>query len=159
MRLNIDLIGDRRVVDRLLAFRRAAQDMSPVMASIGELLINSTRARFDAEISPDGKAWAPLATSTLRRKTRNTDKVLTERGYLRASIAYRAATDYVDVGSPIVYASTHQFGAAKGTFGTSSRGPIPWGDIPARPFLGFSPGDLADIRTEILDFLSWPHPT
>ena len=44
---------------------------------------------------------------------------------------------YVIAGTNKVYAATHQFGAERGEFGADRRGrPIPWGDIPARPFLG-----------------------
>ena len=51
------------------------------------------------------------------------------------------------VGYNLIYATTHQFGAEKGAFGTTSRGgPIPWGDIPARPFLGISDDDRRDIE-------------
>jgi phage gpG-like protein len=42
----------------------------------------------------------------------------------------------------MIYAAVQQFGAAKGAFGRTSRGaPIPWGNIPARPFLGISAED------------------
>ena len=45
-------------------------------------------------------------------------------------------------------ATTHQFGAKQGTFGRTTRGgPIPWGNIPARPFLG--PSD--DLNQDILE--------
>jgi phage gpG-like protein len=41
----------------------------------------------------------------------------------------------VTVSSPMVYAATQQFGAKQGQFGRGKRNhPIPWGDIPARPF-------------------------
>ncbi len=59
----------------------------------------------------------------------------------------------MEIGSPSIYAGTHQFGAAKGAFGSTSKGaPIPWGDIPARPFLGLSDADEADIR-DLIDAL------
>ena len=54
-------------------------------------------------------------------------------------------------GSPMVYAAAMQFGAAQGAFGRTRRnGPIPWGNIPARPFLGIS----ADDETNILGALA-----
>ena len=55
------------------------------------------------------------------------------------------------VGSSLEYAAVQQFGARRGEFGRTRRGaPIPWGDIPARPFLGVSRVD----RVEILDILA-----
>ena len=59
------------------------------------------------------------------------------------------------VGSPLIYAGVHQFGAKKGAFGTTSKGsPIPWGDIAARPFLGVSNDDEREIVDIILDHLT-----
>ena len=44
-----------------------------------------------------------------------------------------------DAGTNVVYATTQQFGAARGEFGATRRGrPIPFGDIRARAFVGFS---------------------
>ena len=58
------------------------------------------------------------------------------------------------MGEFLVRNSKHQFGAEKGAFGATSRGtPIPWGDIPARPFLGLSADDRDGVRDRILDFI------
>jgi len=55
------------------------------------------------------------------------------------------------VGSVLEYAAVQQFGAKKGAFGRTRRGaPIPWGDIPPRPFLGLSDAD----RRSILDLIA-----
>ena len=131
-------IDDRQAVRALRELRRRGENLEPAMRSIGELLLNSTRARFDSERSPDGVPWQPLAPRTLARKKRNRDKILTEEGRLRGTLAYQAGADWVEVGSPLIYGATHQFG----------RGPIP-----ARPYLGLSPEDETDIRAEILDFV------
>ena len=81
--------------------------------------------------------------------------ILTERGYLRGNLAYRVGNSEGEIGSPSVYAGVHQFGAAKGSFGKTKRdAPIPWGDIPARPFLGLSDEDEADIRDIVLRHLA-----
>ena len=67
---------------------------------------------------------------------------------LRGTLAYQVGADWVEVGSPLVYGATHQFG----------RGPIP-----ARPYLGLSADDEVDIHDEILDFiedaLRWEPPS
>lgn len=53
------------------------------------------------------------------------------------------------------YAAAQQFGMKKGYAGANKRGsPIPWGDIPARPFLGISDHDRGMILDEISDYLS-----
>ena len=52
----------------------------------------------------------------------------------------------MEVGSTRIYAGAHQFGARRGACGTNKKGaPIPWGDIPARPFLGVSDADKKTI--------------
>jgi phage gpG-like protein len=57
----------------------------------------------------------------------------------------------VEVGSSLEYAAVQQFGARQGQLGRTRRGaPIPWGDIPPRPFLGLSAAD----RQEILGILA-----
>jgi phage gpG-like protein len=48
------------------------------------------------------------------------------------------------------YAAVQQFGAVAGALGRNKRGsPIPWGNIPARPFLGVSAQD----KVEVLEIL------
>lgn len=160
MRIRVDLNDERvrRAVRRVIA---AGIDMHQVTGSIGELLLRSTRERFDTERSPEGVPWAPLSEATKRRKRHNRDKVLTERGYLRGGLNFRHGRDYVEIGSDRIYASTHQFGAEKGAFGSTGSGrPIPFGDIPARPFLGVSDDDEAEIRVRIADFIAgvWRRP-
>ena len=51
-----------------------------------------------------------------------------------------------EAGLLLDYATPHQFVTEQGEFGLTSRGgPIPWGDIPARPFLGWSDDLDAEI--------------
>ena len=136
-RIDVDDRAARRALRDLL---RRGEDLSPVLRSVGELLVNASRARFDAQRSPEGAAWEPLKPRTLARKKRNRDKILTERGQLRGTLAVgRVDADSVVVGSPEKYAATPQFGR---------------GAIPARPFLGVSDADARGIREEILDFLA-----
>ena len=96
-----------------------------------------------------------MTEATKRKKPRNKGRILTQDGYLRGNLAYRAGPDSVEVGSPSIYAGTHQFGAPAGSFGETATGrPIPWGDIPARPFLVDADGDLApDDEAAIRDIL------
>ena len=138
---------DAEVVEALNRIASRSCDMTPVMRDIGEHLLNTTRQRFTDEEGPDGTPWAPLSETTTHRKHRNADKILTESGALRGhGLAYQARRDQVEVGSPLVYAGTYQFGAERGAFGSTAKGaPIPWGDIPARPFLGVSGDDEGAI--------------
>ena len=142
-------------VNAVLERLAGLQDLTPAMRDIGEYLLRTTRDRFDEEEAPDGAPWAPLSTSYKARKRRNAGKVLTLDGHLRGNLTYQAGRDRVEVGSPSIYAGTHQFGAERGAFGTTSRGdPIPWGDIPARPVFGLTGADRDEISDIVLDFLS-----
>ncbi|MHB1183388.1 MAG: phage virion morphogenesis protein [Desulfobulbia bacterium] len=69
---------------------------------------------------------------------------------LSTEIHFRITDTGVEVGSPLEQSAVMQFGAKKGDFGRTKRGgEIPWGDIPARPFLGFSDED----KVNVLDIL------
>lgn len=151
--LVVEARGIEEVEQRLNALVRVGAELTPVMEDIGEYLLRTTRDRFVEEEDPEGNAWQPLSEATKARKRRNVDKVLTRDGYLR-DIVIRASRDSVEVGSPRIYAGTHQFGAERGSFGSTGRGsPIPFGDIPARPFLGLSADDRDEIGELVREFI------
>ena len=155
LEVELDTTEVRQAFNRLL---KSTRDTGPLMKNIGEMLLNSTRDRFRNEQDPDGKAWEPLSEVTKGRK-KNVDKVLTERGHLSGSINYRSGDGFIEIGSTRIYAGTHQFGASRGALGTGSfktragTFPVPWGDIPARPFLGLSAGDRLAINNAVADYL------
>lgn len=145
MKIRIE-VQDTELQQGLQALMEAGRDLTPIMADIGEQLINSTRQRFSDQVSPEGEAWSPLSHVTKTKKKKNKDKILTEEGRMRRLLSVQARKDDVEVGSTRIYAGTHQFGARRGAYGATRRGaPIPWGDIPARPFLGVSDGDKKTI--------------
>lgn len=144
----------QRALDELI---NRAEDPSPAMRAIAGVLEDASEEAFRSESDPaTGIAWAPLseATTLALRPERQGGSILQDRGLLAASIVSDYGRDYAEVGSNRVYAPTHQFGAEQGEFGTTKRGgPIPWGDIPARPFLGIGPEDeqeILDIATRHL---------
>ncbi|MEQ3671482.1 MAG: phage virion morphogenesis protein [Pseudophaeobacter sp.] len=60
----------------------------------------------------------------------------------------------VEYGSNAIQSAVMQFGAAKGAFGTASNGSsIPWGNIPARPFIGISEEDETNLALELEEWL------
>lgn len=156
------------MLERLAA---AAGDLKPAFRDIGEAMLRSTHQRFDAQVSPAGAAWAPLAAATAKRK--KGPGILTEDGTLRGTVVYQVSANAVRIGSNMVYAAIHQLGGTvkhtakarvavidkRGRFKkkrSAARGKkqthirflrggtwnIP---IPARPYLGFSRGDQAKI--------------
>lgn len=159
--IRIDLNAERALA-QLAELAGRMDDMRPVMNDIGELLILSTKERFAAGVSPQGVPWAPKSQVTidayLARGDRDDPRPLHgPSGSLSSEIAYEAGSDFVEVGSSLVYAGVMQFGAAQGAFGQTSRGaPIPWGHIPARPFLGLSDQDETDIAAIIVEWITGP---
>lgn len=156
----------RSMLDRLLTL---SGDQRPLMQEIGEHLVETTKQRFDTATAPDGSRWAPNTQTTLERflgqyrssfspKTGKITKqgagraagkkpLTGETQSLRTTINYRAGRDRVEIGSPMVYARVQQEGAAARSF---SGGRSPWGDIPARPFLGLSSADQEWLRQRLI---------
>lgn len=139
------------VVQALREAQQRLANMEPAYQDIGEQLVLSTKKRFAEGRAPDGSAWAPKKPSTIehyRRLGHPADPRPLHGPSKRLSneIAAFANAAGVEVGSNLIYSGVMQEGAAKGAFGTTSRGrPIPWGTIPARVWLGLSDQDERDI--------------
>ena len=152
--VDIDL-GELTAALRALTAKVGAPTLA--LREIGDVLTASTKRRFAAQTDPDGHRWAPLSPVTLARKTN--PRILTMHGYLGDGIRSQLLDGgkAVAVGTDRVYGAAMQFGMAKGYAGTNRRGrPIPWGDIPARPFLGLSAQDRDEIREILADYLARP---
>lgn len=154
----------------------AARDQSPAWEAIGENLVITTKQRFSSQTGPDGRRWPPNTQTTIIRYlqgfkgsfSKKTGKILKagsdrasakrpgigESRQLATEIVRRHNATGVVVGSPMIYAGTFQFGARKGAYGKMSNGaPIPWGDIPPRPFIGLDERDETMIVDTVADFL------
>lgn len=145
-------VDNERVLKALDDLSKAATNPRPALLSIGEDLVKSTKNRFNESRNPDGKAWKPNSPATLKRK-RGTKPLIGE-GILRDQIGYAEGGNVLTIFSSMEYAATQQFGAVQGAFGRTKRNaPIPWGNIPARPFLGISNDDEKMIIETISDYL------
>lgn len=143
-------IDDRAVIEALERLAASGADMRPALVDIGEHLTVATRSRFAEGRAPDGTPWAPNRPATLARK-RGSRPLIGESRRLGREFSYRAGAVELEFGSSLEYAAVQQLGASKGQFGKTSRGaPVPWGDIPARPFLGLSEADQR-VCVEILN--------
>lgn len=130
---------------------------APLLAELGEYVLRTTRARFSTQTAPDGTAWAALQPWYQREKRRNKNRVLTLNGYLRGQMAVQVGERSVQVGSNLVYAAVHQFGA---TIRPTNVKMLHFGGhvaksvtIPARPYLGLSDTDQNEIVERTLDWL------
>ena len=168
-------IEDANVRELISGLHHRMADLSPAMKTVGEIVRTSVVRNFEVGGRPP---WKPLSKTTLAR--RKGHKILMRQGFaggLAGSIHYRAAGDRVTIGTNKVYAAVHQFGARKGSFGTFTftvrehlrRTPsgrkvtvrehqrtasLPWGDIPARPFLMVQREDWDEIRDALAEYIT-----
>lgn len=144
-------------------------DLTQVMNEIGEELLESTERRWQEGVAPDGTPWAPNSPATLAAYKKRGQRVDPRPLFgpnvsgvpLRRTVFHTYGRDYVELGTNAIQAAVMQFGAKKGAFGSyqvnlggrSVTASIPWGDIPARPFLGLSEQDEANILSLVAEYL------
>lgn len=144
---------DLNDVEVIAAFNRllaAGGNLKPVYQDIGEHLVDATKRRFSDGVAPDDARWAELSPITIARKG-HAKPLIGESRRLGVEISYQLIGNGVEIGSPMEYAATQQFGAKARSF---AGGKSPWGDIPPRPFLGISEADRLDILDILREHLS-----
>lgn len=149
--IDVDVIGIdvvARKLNRLNAFNRTL-----VLDAAGALIESQTRRRIsDEKTSPDGEAWKANAEG---------NPILVKSGHLLASIHQRTGPDEVRVGSGLVYSAIHQYG---GTIKPKNASALHFNvggrhvmakqvTIPARPYLGFSAENKAEIDRELTTYI------
>lgn len=125
--------------------------------AVGEYMTEEAIPRnFDSEAAPDGTPWARLSPVTVKRREKAGQvpiRILRASGAM-SEVNARFSDDGVRIGTAAKQGAVMQFGAAKGAFGQNAIGrPIPWGDIPARPFLGLATEDEVEIIRLAADWL------
>ena len=127
-------------VDRIAGFERAL-----LMESAAAILESGARRRIGEEkVGPDGEAWAPWSATYAVSRGRG-QSLLQAEGDLLDSTAPRSASDEAVVGSNLVYSAIHQMGGEAGR----ERARV---TIPARPYLGMSSEDQADIEDLVISY-------
>lgn len=134
IRIDID---DRALMAQLAAVERT--DARPLHAAIGAVVQTLIRLGFRTSTSPYGARWKPLR---FRR-----GQPLVDKGRLRSSITYRADETGVTIGTNLIQAKVHQFGATieprnAAFLHWQANGQKFWAKrvtIPARPFLPILP--------------------
>lgn len=129
--MSIIQINDQLLVEKLHTVAEHLDQPIRLSHSIANSLLTVVEDNFDNEGRP---AWAGLSAVTLAR--RKAGKILHQSGQLRRSIVTAVKDNEVMIGTNDPKAPTHQFGAKQGQYGKNARNkPIPWGNIPARPFI------------------------
>ncbi|KPN64257.1 Mu-like prophage protein gpG [Aliiroseovarius crassostreae] len=147
MQLN-GLSAATRAVERV-----AGWDRFELLEIIGRLMQLQTRRRLRSEkIGPNGELWP---------HNRKASAPLYETGALHDSIDYVVGAGEIKVGSPLIYAAIHHFGGVikpkkakflrfmagnKAIYAKSVT-------IPARPYIGVSPDNAAEIEGVVTDFV------
>lgn len=137
--IRADLFADPRLAGRLE--RLAQLDVEPLLEGIGAEVESQTRRRIQVDKhGPAGEPW-PEWSAAYAETRHSGQSLLQGAGHLLDSIGYQVMDDSsVLVGSPLVYAASHQFG-------DPDRG------IEARPYLGLEGEDLEGVVAMIEDYL------
>ena len=103
----------------------AGRDLSALTAELAQQTVDQTNRRYDQRRAPDGTPWPP-------RKDSLPHPLLEKSGRQRRSIQVRALQEHeATIGTAgVPYAVVHQYGVDP---------------VPARPFLGWSGADLAEL--------------
>lgn len=136
----------------------ALSDIDPegLNKKIGEVLVSSTKQRFEDEKAPDGTDWPKSI-----RAASSGGQTLSDKGHLKNSFSYQASSENVEMGTNIKHAHVHQDGMEiKRKTAKYLRFQINGGwvkkkkvVIPKRPFLGISDDDMEEIDGTIVDHL------
>lgn len=145
----ITLKIDRKGLDKVLeGITDRMTDSTAAMRKVGAIVRESNRTNF-------ARGGRPNKWEKLKRRQ---GQPLRDTNRLMNSITSVPAKSSVRVGTNVVYAGVHNYGASRGEFGTGTvqvgphyrtgksgkqfgvrghtrRVKLPWGDIPARPFI------------------------
>ncbi|MFI8744485.1 phage virion morphogenesis protein [Pseudomonas sp. NPDC077186] len=136
--IRADLFADPRLAGRLE--RLAQLDTEPLLDAIGAEVESQTRRRIAVDkASPAGVPW-PEWSADYATTRHSGQSLLQGVGHLLDSITHQVDGNSVLIGSPLVYAATHQFG-------DDERG------IEQRQFLGLEGDDLDDVVGLVEDYL------
>jgi len=136
--INVNLLQDPRLARRL--DRLAELDLGPLLEGIGAEVESQTRRRIQVDkVSPANEPW-PEWSADYAETRHSGQSLLQGEGHLLNSLTYQVMGDSVLVGSPLVYAATHQYG-------DEDRG------IPQREYLGLEGVDLDDVIGLVEDYL------
>ncbi|WP_022946971.1 phage virion morphogenesis protein [Methylohalobius crimeensis] len=156
-------VDDHEVMDALNQLISQLDDLTPAMKDVSGELEKIATTAFEEQASPAGIPWPDLSDVTKEQRAESghwPGDILKVTGDLASSIQSDYGPDFAVASTNAPHAATHQFGAKQGQFGRGTfktregSVPIPWGDIPPRPFLGLSDEgkeEILNIFTQFLD--------
>ncbi len=120
---------------------------------IGALLENSTKRRIQEEkTDPEGNRWVAWSAAYDATRDHGRHSLLISGGNpgLLESIQHFSNSEVVRIGSNLIYAAIHQFGADPSKAREGSLPGAEGAGIPARPYLGVSEEDRRDIERLVI---------
>jgi phage virion morphogenesis protein len=117
-------VNDNNLRNVMRQLSKKMDDMTPVMETIGDAMLDATKDAFEQERSGFGQPWPKLKRPRRRNKKaaaagkEGGTKILQDTRALYNSIHTVATANSVIIGSDRVYAAIHQFG---GTINRSGR--------------------------------------
>ena len=155
-----------------------------LLEDIGEYMVRATKRRFKAGKDPDGTPWRPNTPATIlaylfrrgggssrRKGEKSSSPYYTKKGLLNSrgsglvmgkrpligegkrlmdEFSVQVSAIGVTIASNQRQSRVMQKGAKKGSLGPNA----PWGDIPARQFLGFSREDRVNVADMVREYLT-----
>ena len=171
MEIKVEVVGMKKLLEKVRLGRESLEDMTPFWQSVGMYMVKRTISHFQKEQSPEGVKWKPLSKGRVQQRDKRHKsgrmKILTDTGELRRSIAYKAFNSRVIFGSVLEYAAIHQFGGTvtarrKGNYKHDYGPDKPKGgsysyqwsvEIPARPYLGVTEDDRGKVLSMMRAYL------
>ena len=151
----------------LEAVRREIATPQEMLTSLVESLLNANRERHRQGLDPDGKAWEPLAKSTLAQEGKRKGGPLNKTGRLLANFHYQVQGDALRLGfddGDGFPAKFHQEGSRAHIIEPKHKKALAFMGIvlkrvkhpglPARPLVGFPDSDRQLVTDVIEDHLS-----
>jgi phage virion morphogenesis protein len=88
----------------------ATGNPEPMLRDMGEYLLIAHDGRFKSQTAPDGTPWQALSPAYQRRKKKNQDKIMRLDGHLANTLRYQVRSGELLFGSNRPYAAIHQLG-------------------------------------------------
>ncbi|SFQ14362.1 phage virion morphogenesis (putative tail completion) protein [Roseivivax halotolerans] len=122
--------------------RLADPDIDELAFNVGQLLETQSRTRIsDEKVAPGGAPWAAWSADYAATRSAQHSLLVGENDLLESVQNYSAGAE-AKVGTNLVYGAIHQFGGE----------PVGM-PIPARPYLGVSDENAAEIEDLVIDYL------
>jgi len=129
-----------KLARKLNSFALSGGDKSGLLNSLGMVIEEQTKARFDIQQNPQGDPWRELTEAYKERKAlKSSGGILVREGLMRQSIEHQlSGSDSVLIGSPMEYADYHQNAKSEKR---------------RREFLGFSTDNIAELQDAVDEFM------